>query len=328
MRPPNFFIFAFFPFSVARLKNSVSSTHSTGEISSQDIKNQSWTSAGGALAPQVEGDFAEQQQHRPRINIHIQNMQAALSRSSARATTAAVRQSPIQSVNVQRFFTSIRLRSSNSVNQQQQQQQQYRLQTSQFANKIQYRQTRSIVFVRGQRVQGLIRDPSEILSTDGVSYGATEENLGALRNYLNSLQLSQKIELNDELLLQLITHKSFAHGSKPYNAQLSFLGEQVLQLTATTYVSKQSSDKLAAIGSLGHRLLWSDKLLAAFAESKGIDKVFFCKKALPGGKVDKLYKPKGIYSTITSSLIGAITAKYGKNIADEFIERELIPAYN
>ena len=190
----------------------------------------------------------------------------------------------------------------------------------------QQKQQRSIVFVRGQRVQGLIRDPSEVLSSDGVKYGAESDNLTPLKNYLSSLNLSTKIELSDELLLQIITHKSFAHGSKPYNAHISFLGEQILQLCATKHVIGQSKS-LDAIGSLAHRIMWSDKLLAAFAESKNIDKVFFCKKALPGGNIDKLYKPKSIYSTITSSLIGAIASKYGKHAAEEFIEKELIPAY-
>ena len=190
----------------------------------------------------------------------------------------------------------------------------------------QQQQQRSIVFVRGQRVQGLIRDPSEVLSSDGVKYGAESDNLAPLKNYLSSLNLSTKIELPDELLLQIITHKSFAHGSKPYNAHISFLGEQILQLCATKHVVGKSKN-LDAIGSLAHRIMWSDKLLAAFAESKNIDKVFFCKKALPGGNIDKLYKPKSIYSTITSSLIGAIASKYGKNAAEEFIEKELIPAY-
>lgn len=197
------------------------------------------------------------------------------------------------------------------------------LKTSQFI-KNQYR---SIVFVRGQRVQGLIRDPSEILSSDGISYGLeNNDNILPLKNYISSLSLSTKIELPEKLLLQIITHKSFAHGSKPYNAHLSFLGEQILQLCSTKHVINQSGN-LNAIGSLAHRIMWSDKLLAAFAESKNIDKVFFCKKALPGGKIDKLYKPKAIYSTITSSLIGAIASTYGKTIAEEFIEKEVIPAY-
>lgn len=198
---------------------------------------------------------------------------------------------------------------------------------SQIIKSVQTQSTRSVVFVRGQRVQGLIRDPSEVYSTDGVSYGATEENLSHLKKYLQSINLSQKIELSDELLLQVLTHKSFAHGSKPYNANLSFLGEQLLQLASSKYVLSQSKNDTTAIGSLAHRLMWSDKLLAVFAESKGIDSVFFCRKALPGGKSDKLYKPKAIYSTITSSLIGAITAKYGKKIGEEFVEKEIIPAY-
>lgn len=198
---------------------------------------------------------------------------------------------------------------------------------SQILKTVQIQQSRSVVFVRGQRVQGLIRDPSEVYSAEGISYGATTENLSHIKNYLNSLNLSTKIDLSDDLLLQVLTHKSFAHGSKPYNSNLSFLGEQVLQLASSKYVVSQANGDVAAVGSLAHRLMWSDKLLAVFAESKGIDSVFFCKKALPGGKSDNLYKPKGIYSTITSSLIGAITAKYGKKVGEEFIEHELIPAY-
>lgn len=187
---------------------------------------------------------------------------------------------------------------------------------------------RSIVYVRGQRVQGLIRDPSEILSADGVQYGANESTLKNIKEYISNLKLSENIELQDDILLQIITHKSFAHGSKPYNSQLSFLGEQILQLVSTKYILKESNNSLLPIGSLAHRIMWSDKLLAKFAESKGLDNVFFCKKALPGGKIDKLYKPKGIYSTITSSLIGAITSKYGLKVAEEFIETELIPTYS
>lgn len=192
----------------------------------------------------------------------------------------------------------------------------------------QHQQLRSVVFVRGQRVQGLIRDPSEVLSSDGVHYDASnKEILTHIKSYINLLNLSNKIELSDTLLLQIITHKSFAHGSKPYNANLAFFGEQLLQFVSTKHVLNQCNGELNAIGSFAHRLMWSDRLLAAFAESKGIDSIFFCRKALPTGKTDQLYKPKGIYSTITSSLVGAIGAKYGKAVAEEFIEKELIPSF-
>lgn len=192
-------------------------------------------------------------------------------------------------------------------------------------------QSRNVVFVRGQRIQGLIRDPEEVLSSDGVKYGQSEETLKPLKTFL----ADKNVSLPDDLLLQIITHKSFAHGSKPYNEKLSYFGEEILQLTSSKSVLAHESNSDFAINkinfdglsSLAHRLILSDKFLASYAKSKGIDSIFFCRKALPNGKQDKLYQPKAIYSTITSSLIGAIALQHGKKKAEEFIEQEIIPSY-
>lgn len=190
-------------------------------------------------------------------------------------------------------------------------------------------QRRGIVYVRGGRVQGLIRDPTEVLTANGNLYSLenTTENIKHLKNYLQTANIS----LPDSTLLQILTHKSFAHGSKPYNSRLSYFGEQLLQFSASKNVLVENSTSIdsintksfAAIGSLAHRLQWSDKFLADFAETKGIDKIFFCKTA----SSEDSYKPKKIFSTITTSLVGAIAATHGKTVAEEFIQKEIFPAY-
>ncbi|GMM29489.1 mitochondrial 54S ribosomal protein YmL15 [Martiniozyma asiatica (nom. inval.)] len=182
--------------------------------------------------------------------------------------------------------------------------------------------SRSLVYARGMRVQGLVRDPEEVLSTDGHKYGASEENLASLKGYLS--QVSPNVKLSDDLLLQVLTHKSFAHGLKPYNATLSHLGTQLIQFSAGKKIAE--SGDISQLGTAIYRQLWSDKFLADFAESKGIDKVFFCRKALKDGESNETYKPKKIFATIPRSLVGAIAATHGKKVAESFIEKEILSA--
>lgn len=188
---------------------------------------------------------------------------------------------------------------------------------------------RGVVYVRGGRVQGLIRDPVEVLTSNGNLYSQdnTSDNIKHLKNYLQSADIT----LPESTMLQILTHKSFAHGSKPYNTRLAYFGEQLLQYSSSknvlsdnaTSVDAINAKSFAVIGSLAHRLQWSDKALADFAESKGIDKIFFCKTA----STEDSYKPKKIFSTITTSLIGAIAATHGKSTAEAFIQREILPAF-
>ncbi|QPG73622.1 hypothetical protein FOA43_000934 [Brettanomyces nanus] len=205
-------------------------------------------------------------------------------------------------------------------------------------------QARSVVFVRGERVRGLIRDPEDILTSNGRRYGLNDANLKPLKQFLGD-----EYKLTDKMILQVITHKSFAHGTRPYNEKLSILGEELLRLAASKYalakgvVNGDASDykfsvgdiNFDCLGSLTHRLIVTNRLLSEYAESQGIDKVFFCKVALPRNYSQdqaKDYKPKAMYSTITSSLVGAIAIQRGKNTAEKFVQEKvlagILPAIN
>ncbi|VEU22489.1 DEKNAAC103473 [Brettanomyces naardenensis] len=180
----------------------------------------------------------------------------------------------------------------------------------------------------------MLRDPEDILTSNGRKYELNEENLKPLKEYLG-----EDYKLPDKLLLQVITHKSFAHGTKPYNERLSFLGEELLKLSASKFVlgKKQVTSgykfsvgdlNFDSLGSLTHRLIVTDRVLSEFASAKGIDKVFFCKVALPQQSSSvtetKNYKPKAMYSTITSSLVGAVALQHGKSTAERFIQENLL----
>jgi len=195
---------------------------------------------------------------------------------------------------------------------------------------IQPIQKRSVVFVRGERVKGMLRDPSDYLTSKGIKYGLSEDNIKPLKEFL-----SKEYELPDKILLQILTHKSFAHGSKPYNEKLSFFGEHLLKYTAAKYVLEASKNKdytysiggynFDSIGSLAHRLIVTNKTLSEFASDKGIDKIFFCKVALPFSEKEQEanFKPKAMYSTIVSSLTGAIALQHGKATAEKFVKEVL-----
>lgn len=181
-------------------------------------------------------------------------------------------------------------------------------------------QCRTVVFVRGSRVRGLVRDPEEILQSNGIKYAQNDQTLSSVKSYLGD-----EYQLPDKLLLQAITHKSFAHGTKPYNEKLAFLGEELLRLGASKHALKKTPEYQFAVndinfdslGSLTQRLLVTDRLLSQYADQKGIDKVFFCR---PSGDE----KPKRMYSTILSSLVGAIALQHGKKAAEKFIEDRVI----
>ncbi|OUM53614.1 hypothetical protein BVG19_g2915 [[Candida] boidinii] len=187
---------------------------------------------------------------------------------------------------------------------------------------------RTVVLASGQRVRGAIRNPDDILISKGYKYGENEENLKIIKNYLKS-KLNDKYELPDNLLLQILTHKSFAHGSKPYNEKLSFIGKELLKFNISKYIINLESDydfainkkNFEGLGSFSHKMTSSDKLLFNYIKSNNLNEIFFCKTA----KNQKEDQPSTIYSTIITSLIGAIASKSGKSAAEEFIQTEILP---
>ncbi len=92
------------------------------------------------------------------------------------------------------------------------------VQTSRFT--IPSSQIRSLVYLKPKKSNGIKRPEAEYLvSSQGNQHGTSPSNLESVKMFLGD-----KYKISDELVLQAITHKSFAHGLKPYNEKLAIMG--------------------------------------------------------------------------------------------------------
>ncbi|CCH40886.1 54S ribosomal protein L15, mitochondrial [Wickerhamomyces ciferrii] len=196
-------------------------------------------------------------------------------------------------------------------------------------------QSRSVVYLhKGPRVRGLVRDEEDYMySPSGKKYGLNQENLQSLKEFLG-----KEYELPDELSLQILTHKSFAHGIKPFNEKLSILGSHFLKNRASLYtIHKQESKDVDAdinglsisqLGSLTSRNITSSEILYAFIKKNNLTDVIFWKKRdallTDPSKSGEIKVSDGVVKAI----IGAILSHHGKVKAEKFIDDVLLNSSN
>lgn len=176
------------------------------------------------------------------------------------------------------------------------------------------------------RARGLKKDPQEYLTVNGVLYPGTEETLRPAKELLGD-----RYQLNDDLILQSLTHKSFAHGKKPYNEKLAILGKELLRLEASFFaVSQQSSGSNGS--RVGHanfdispntlEVLCSVTAIAEVSKRAGIANSIFWKKraeiaAEKSGEIT-------VQAKSIVALIGAILVTQGQAKACDFIRTKLL----
>lgn len=180
----------------------------------------------------------------------------------------------------------------------------------------------------GARVRGLKRDPvSYLRNPAGLSYDeVTPEYQDKIRQALRLRE--HGIELNDPVILQCFTHKSFAHGSRPYNEKLNLLGSQYLKLKASIHSIKGGDGKtdFTQLGSLQSRGLISHHTAAHYIMQKQLDPLVFWKmNDLNNGPVNGKSK---ILSTVLNSIVGAIVLQQGTGKASQFVFEELLNPKN
>ena len=189
---------------------------------------------------------------------------------------------------------------------------------------------RSIFLNSGPRVAGLKRDP-EVAATlvNGLRY----EKLPATLAPVKAL-LTDKYAILDDLALQVITHKSFLNGIKPYNEKLAALGHKVLNLYCAKYVTlgpttnnetAVNGHNLDVLGSPMAREL-SGKLAAGlFAKSKGLSDGMFWKLANHELSFEALGEMT-VAAHMVYALVGAVAVSHGKQVAEQFIAEHMTPA--
>lgn len=188
---------------------------------------------------------------------------------------------------------------------------------------------RSIYLHTGKRVAGLRRDPEEVFVTaGGVKYGASDANLQHIKGFL-----ADKYAIDDDLALQVLTHKSFANGIKPHNEKLSAMGAKALNWYAAKYViDKPTASEMAVNGknldSLGSPIakeLAGRMALGVFAKINNLNAVMFWTSY----NHDLSFENSGdmkVSAQMVYALVGAVTYIHGKQAAEEFIRTKLLGA--
>lgn len=175
---------------------------------------------------------------------------------------------------------------------------------------------------KGARVRGLMRDESHYLvNPKGLAYGANDQSLSTLKTLLGS-----EYALPDEVSLQVITHKSFAHGKKPFNEKLAVLGSHFLKYKATLFtINTQGLDR---IGSHASKELISDGSMAYFLQSTGVGESIYWKKRDPLQTDPKRSGEVSVYARTGEAILGAILLTHGKEKATKFVDEVLLGGNN
>lgn len=186
--------------------------------------------------------------------------------------------------------------------------------------------TRNIYLHRGPRIAGIRREPSEVLVlTTGHLYASSADNLKHIKQFL-----LDKYAIPDEMALQVLTHKSFANGIKPFNEKLLTMGSKLLNLWLAKYVVNQPTQNELAVN--GHNLdvlgtpmakeLSGKIALGVFAKTEKLNSVMFWKSY----NSELSFEQSGelsVSAQMMYALVGAVTFVHGKKVAEEFVEQKL-----
>lgn len=173
----------------------------------------------------------------------------------------------------------------------------------------------------------LRKDPAVVQTLPtGQKYGVIEENLTQIK-----LFLSEEYAIPDYMVLQVITHKSFLQGIKPYNEKLSVMGSKLLNLYSAKYVINTPSNNEMAIegknldvlGTPIARELCGRMALGLFAKYSNLNASLFWRSYnsllsfLESGELK-------VSAQMMYALIGAVNFIHGKSVAEAFITEKLL----
>lgn len=174
---------------------------------------------------------------------------------------------------------------------------------------------------------GIRKDPAQVLVTHGgVKYGSSEPNLRHIK-----LFLADKYQIPDDLALQVLTHKSFANGIKPYNEKLGVMGAKLLNLFSAKYVTDFSTQNALAVngknldvlGTPMAKELTGRMALGVFAQKTKLNLVMFWKSY----NHQLGFEDSGelrVSAQMMYALVGAVAFTHGKAHAETFVREKLM----
>ncbi|GEQ66714.1 hypothetical protein JCM33374_g377 [Metschnikowia sp. JCM 33374] len=171
------------------------------------------------------------------------------------------------------------------------------------------------------------KDPAQVLSVkSGHKYEQSETNLSSLKAFL-----SEKYAIPDDMALQVLTHKSFAGGMKPYNEKLSVLGSKLTNLFLGKYVleGETSNDtaingkNLDVLGTPMAKQLGGRMALGVFAKKSALNRVMFWKSYNHSLSFEASGELK-VSAQMVYAMIGAVAFTHGKAVAENFLREKLL----
>lgn len=198
---------------------------------------------------------------------------------------------------------------------------------------------RSITYLHtGARVRGLKRDPGQMLKNpEGIQYDTfKQEHLSKVKDALHLDKYN--VQLPDEVILQCLTHKSFAQGIKPYNQKLALVGSHFLKYQAAVYslsqsgpaeLSSQSSTNIinglnfSNIGTNFSKLLISKEVCAQHIHKRQLSSLIFWNKR----GLNRSHKFNGehtVLQTVLNAFVGSVYMLHGSEKAAEYVSQELL----
>lgn len=185
---------------------------------------------------------------------------------------------------------------------------------------------RSLVYVKTasgshKKVSGYKKNPEDYLSVTGTLYPGTSETLQPAKAFLGS-----DYALPDDLILQTLTHKSFAHGLKPYNENLSIIGRHFLRLQTFIHATSAKSENPSVVNGINFdvtqakisNLLSATAVTSKVCVASGISKNIFWKAPNENVKSDT------VYAKTIDALVGAVLLRLGQSKAQQFVSEKLL----
>ncbi|KAA8916828.1 hypothetical protein TRICI_000947 [Trichomonascus ciferrii] len=191
---------------------------------------------------------------------------------------------------------------------------------------------RTLVYIKdgSLHARGMKKDPSEYMtSSTGITYPGDSTTIKPIKDLLG-----QNYSIPDSLALQVLTHKSFAHGKKPFNERLANLGRQFLRVQTTEYAVSQKSSQPTAIAGNNFdidtkalELMSSTAVLAQICKQIGINKSIFWKNPNTNQSPERSGENTVCAKTV-DALVGAVLMYHGESKAAEFVRQHFLEGEN
>ncbi|KAL6941266.1 hypothetical protein ACO0RG_002393 [Hanseniaspora osmophila] len=184
----------------------------------------------------------------------------------------------------------------------------------------------------GSRVRGLKKNSDEYLTVqhNDKKLHIDRVDLSAYKSEIfDKLNMNKYgIDLDESLVLQCLTHKSFAHGLKPYNEKLSVMGYHFIKYFAivkdmTKLQNSENVNNKNIIGSAFSKKVLSNEVLNKVFEQHQLQDLVFWKKRALDHNEGNFNGEFTVHSTCLKALVGAILLKNGQDKTSQFFEQEI-----